>query len=117
MTPLHRRLRSWLASALLIGSLGGLSLGCFSLRYGTNRPVAQKVHQEWSHFFLLGMIGRKEVNLTELCPGGVARVRTYTSFVNGLLTIFPGLLGIVWWPRTLEVRCAEPSVTSTAAER
>ena len=81
-----------------------LSSGCYHIRYGTHDPTGVE-HSEWSHFFFFGIIGKKRVNASDLCPSGVARIHSYTSFVNGLVTVFPGIFGLIWAPRTLEITC------------
>jgi hypothetical protein len=99
--PRYRRA----ASSLLAFALASCLLsGCFHVRYGTADATGVE-HSQWSHFFFFGLIGKEELSVSDVCPNGAARIHTYTTFVNGLVTIFPGLLGLIWSPRTVEITC------------
>jgi hypothetical protein len=66
-------------------------------------------HVEWSHFFLFGLIGEKQLDVSQVCGGaGVAEVQTRMSFVNGLVG---GLTLGLYAPRSVKVVCASGSAT------
>jgi hypothetical protein len=101
--PSHFRRIARASVALSLAAL--LLSGCYHVRSGTN-DTAGVEHSQWSHFFFFGIIGKEEINASDICPNGVARVHTYLTFVNGLVTILPGLFGLIWSPRTVEITCA-----------
>jgi len=70
--------------------------------YKTNLPRGGALHDEKGHYFLWGLVGEKSVNLTQLCPQGVARWKNQQTFVDGLLGFIT--LGI-YIPRTITVEC------------
>ena len=70
-------------------------------------PRGKPDHSEWSHFFFFGLGPDDEINAAEICGGGekVKAVEAYWSFTNYLAGLVPGVLGIIWLPRTANVYC------------
>jgi hypothetical protein len=64
-------------------------------------------HSQWSHFFFFGLGPDDEINAAQICGGAdkVQAVEAYLSFGNILASIFPGMFGIIWQPRTTEIYC------------
>lgn len=64
-------------------------------------------HNQWSHFFFFGLGPDDNVDAARICGGAnkVQAVEAYLSFGNIVASIFPGMLGIVWQPRTTNIYC------------
>ena len=75
---------------------------CYSIK--VDKPVTglDRVELKQS-FFFLGLIGDKEINLTEECPRGVSGIAEKFTFGDLFLTIIT--LGI-YTPKTVYVSCA-----------
>jgi len=67
------------------------------------RPTGVAV-EETGHFFILGLLGNKEIRAYESCPTGVASVEAKSSFVNVLLSaVTVGL----YTPRSYTINCGQ----------
>jgi hypothetical protein len=90
---------------LLLASIAALSMtacGAYKIKYKNPTANPGATHSVKQNFFLWGHFGGEEVNFEQLCPGGVARVQSESSFVDGLLY---GLTGGLYAPRSVEVQC------------
>lgn len=96
------------AAALSMGSVG-----CFKHSYtigsGGNVDGTAK-YSAWHSHFLYGIIGEKDVNAKEVCPSGNATVKDEVSFVNGIIG---SLVGIIYYPTTVEIYCDGKSASLT----
>lgn len=97
-----RFVRSLIALALVSGLA---TTGCFKHSYtmgaGGNTNGSPK-YEKWHAHYFFGMIGEKEVAARDVCPSGNATVKDEVSFVNGLIG---SLVGIIYYPSTVEVYC------------
>lgn len=97
-----------LGAFLLATTLATSALtGCFKHDYtvGTGGNTAHDpAYEKWHNHFFFGMIGEKNVNVREVCPSGNGTVKDEVSFLNGLVGAF---VGIVYYPSTVEVYCAD----------
>lgn len=87
--------------------------GCFQHTYsvGAGAPDAAVVYKHWHHHWLFGLIRpklQKELDVENLCPSGDATIHEEVSFVNGLVDV---LIGIVYSPTTVTIRCEDGSET------
>ena len=91
--------------ALALIALGALC-GCYSIRYHTRaEPQADPSYSAWHHDVILGMVeASPAVNVSTICPGGVARVDSEVSVGNRLANLVT-LWGF-WYPSTVKVTCA-----------
>jgi len=89
--------------ALLISFLV-LSAGCYHIRYVTHEPEAPApVHDAWYDNFVFGLAQVSDpVEVSDLCPGGFARVESRTTFAEGLVAF--ATLG-VYNPQSVKVFC------------
>ncbi len=77
------------ASALLLSSAVS---GCYVNRYYTESPTRPMTEPDYAdrlnNHFLFGLIHQRSehVDLSQVCPGGVAFAQNKVSFVNGLLS-------------------------------
>lgn len=94
-------LRTFAATLALV-----LSTGCFHHSYttGTGAPNGNIVYSEWHSHFLFAIIGDDTVDVKRLCPSGNATIRNDVTFLNGLIGV---LIGIIYYPTTVEIRCDE----------
>ena len=94
---------------LLCGLLGALVLtsGCYrvSVTHGRGREVTGRRadYSRWQHHLIAGLVrAGAHVNLDQICPEGVAAVRTDVSFLNNLVA---WLTGGIYTPSRLKVWC------------
>lgn len=87
------------AFALLLGA-------CFHHSYtvGSGAPNGRVVYSRWHSHFLFGIIGEDNVDVMAVCPSGNATVRNDITVVNGIIG---ALIGIIYYPTTVEVFCAD----------
>jgi hypothetical protein len=79
--------------------------GCYNVTYvAKTRTASSVVHEKKMTFWVAGLAGDHDVPAGQLCPGGVARVHSTTTFVDGLLT---GLTLLIYAPRTVKITCAQ----------
>jgi hypothetical protein len=88
-----------LTLALLSGTL---LTGCHRVVIGKDRSVGTRI-EERQDFYVLGLIGDHDVDLTKRCPRGTASFGDMISPLDLLFTL--GTLGI-YAPRTVVVECA-----------
>lgn len=89
-----------LAAALALTT----STACFHATVETGRPAGATVIQKpWVSTFIFGLVPASEIDVTRQCPGGVARVETQQSFVNGLVGI---LTFGIYTPQSATITCA-----------
>jgi len=98
----HRLLLRFAATALAMGALLG-SAGCFKATFINPAVVPGETHEEWTDFFLGGLVGTEEFDVREFCPGEAAKVATGGDFLTGLVSVVT--VGI-YVPRKVYVTCA-----------
>lgn len=107
--------RSWVRAATAALVCLGLS-GCYKATFIRDaEAVRGEEHDQWTTFFLYGLIGTEEVDVKEFCPNGdVAVVRTGANFGTGFVSAIT--LGI-YTPHKVYVTCAKGgSATSGDAD-
>jgi hypothetical protein len=93
---------------LLAGPLVSLG-GCYKATFvNPSVPPGPQI-EEWTDFFLLGLIGHEEIDVRRLCPGEVATIRTGGNVATDVIT---GLTLGVYAPRKIYVSCAGITVPS-----
>jgi hypothetical protein len=85
-----------------------LSAGCYHITVVTGAPAATTtIDQKWQNSFVYGLVPPAEVNSSQACTQGVAKVETERSFLNGLV-------GAITWniytPMHVLVTCASGPV-------
>jgi hypothetical protein len=94
-------------SAALALVLGGSLSGCFNLKYySTSLPGPGAVHKVWVHAFVGGIATVGEINLDELCPTGVYKMKSNLSLIDLVLTV---VTGAIYTPMNVTVTCATGS--------
>lgn len=89
------------------------STACYHAVIDTGRPATgQVINQPWAMSFVYGLIPPPEVNTASTCPGGVAKVETQHSFLNGLVAMLT--FGLVT-PIQITVTCAGGSASTAGA--
>jgi hypothetical protein len=100
------------------GVIAGLLLttlpGCFTFTFRDKRFEPGEEHEEWRSFFLFGIVGEGEVNVSEFCPNGdAAEVAVGT---NGATWFVSWLTLGIYTPDKVYVTCsAGPAATEEAA--
>jgi len=80
-----------------------LLVGCNKVTYvNPTVPGGGKVYDTTGHFFLVGLLGDKNIAAYQTCPGGVARVQSKNTFGDLVLTFLT--VGL-YSPRTYEIEC------------
>jgi hypothetical protein len=102
-----------LVALVVILPLLVVAAGCFThtVRIGggaSDEPVA---YDQWEHFWILGLVGHKEVDVQQICPGGRATLVARQSFLNGLVSV---LTSGIYTPTQLTIRC--PGVQAATIE-
>lgn len=87
---------------LLATALLALAPGCQTIRYTTDQAGGGGRFEEKAPFFLWGLVGEKEVQMSKLCPRGPARWYSQQTFWDGAFEVTT--LGI-YSPRTIVVEC------------
>ena len=91
-------MRSLVTLLLLLVAMSG----CHTMRFEvSNEPHTQIVSHRKS-FFFWGLTPRREMDVTQFCPDGVAAIREQTRFSDGLFSVMT--LGI-WQPRSSWYYC------------
>jgi hypothetical protein len=90
-------------ATLLATSLTGCFKHSYTVGSGGNTSGDAK-YSKWHSHFLYGLIGEKDVAIRDVCPSGNGTVKDEVSFVNGLVG---ALIGLIYYPTTVEVYCAE----------
>ena len=77
---------------------------CYRAVVETGRPTETTVVQKpWVNTFIFGLVAAQPIDVSAQCPGGVARVETQQTFVNGLVGLVT--LGI-YTPQAATITCA-----------
>ncbi len=80
---------------------------CYHAQVTTNKePSGEVIENQWAHSFVYGLVPPSEVEASNKCDNGVAKVETQISFLNGLVR---SLTGGLYTPMTITVSCAEGS--------
>lgn len=82
--------------------------GCYKATFVQPRTAAGVEHDEWTDFFLFGLVGEETKDIDGYCSGEVARVRTGGNFGTGLVSVVT--IGI-YTPRKVYVTCADAAAT------
>lgn len=91
--------------ALATGALLLGASGCYKATFYKNATVTRgEEHEQWTDFFVFGMVGSERIDVKEFCPtGDVAVVRTGGNFATGLV----GAVTVgIYTPRKVYVTCA-----------
>ena len=92
-----------IAVSFLCASAIGLS-ACYHAVIDTGRAVTgAPIVTAWAHSFIYGLVPPKVTETAKLCPGGVAKVETQQSFLNGLVG---AITGGIYTPMQITVSCA-----------
>jgi hypothetical protein len=79
-------------------------VGCYRAVINTGaRPSMETIEHPWAMSFVGGLIPPPVVETAAACPAGVAKVETYHSFLNMLVS---GLTGGIISPMSIKVTCA-----------
>lgn len=91
-------------AALAVALALTTSTACYHAVVETGRPAGTTtVQKPWVNTFLFGLVAAQPIDVTAQCPGGVARVETQQTFVNGLVGLVT--LGI-YTPQSATITCA-----------
>lgn len=95
-------------AALSVLALAVVSAACFQHTYvvGSGAPQGEIVYKHWHHHWLFGLIRpdlQKELDVDQFCPSGDATIHEEVSFANGIVDV---LIGFVYSPTTVTIRCA-----------
>lgn len=93
---------SRLAAGLMLAS-SLLTTGCYKATFIDSNAHRGAEHEEWTDFFVFGLVGTEEYDVRKFCQGPVALVRTGGNFATGLVSLVT--LGI-YFPRKVYVTCA-----------
>jgi hypothetical protein len=107
-----RRIGIVLTSGALLLSMSG----CYKATFYKNASVVKgEEHEEWTDFFVFGMVGTEHIDVKKFCPTGEAAVvRTGGNVGTGVV----GALTIgIYTPRKVYVTCAANNAPAASARR
>ena len=88
---------------------------CYHAVIETGRPASSTViTRSFQPSFIYGLVPPPPLNVSGQCTGGVARVETLHSFVEGLVA---GITFGIFTPMTLRVTCATGGTSLAPGER
>lgn len=90
---------------LVSGALWALG-GCYKATFVNPSVAPGPQVEEWTDFYVAGLVGREEFDVRRFCPGEVAMIRTGGNVATELVTAIT--FGI-YAPRKLYVACAAPT--------
>jgi hypothetical protein len=99
--------------ALVTGALLLATSGCYKATFYKNATAVKgEEHEEWTDFFVFGMVGSEQIDVKRFCSDGdVAVIRTGANVGTGLV----GALTIgIYTPRKVYVTCAADGAARTA---
>ncbi|HEX2877161.1 MAG TPA: hypothetical protein VHP33_38185 [Polyangiaceae bacterium] len=102
-----------LGLALVTGALLLATSGCYKATFYKNASAVKgQEHEEWTDFFVFGMVGSEQIDVKKFCSNGDAAViRTGGNVGTGLV----GALTIgIYTPRKVYVTCAADGPARTA---
>ena len=104
--------RAWLKVLLLAATLA--SSGCYRATFYRDPSVSKgETHDQWTNFYVFGLVGKQRVDVRPFCPGGdIASVQTGGNFATGLVSLVT--IG-VYTPRKVYVTCPAPTAISPQA--
>jgi hypothetical protein len=90
-----------------------LLAGCYKATFHqANDAIRGEGHEEWTDFFIFGLVGTETFDVREFCGGASpAEVRSGGNFLTGLVSAVT--IGI-YTPRKVYVTCAAAGVASAA---
>lgn len=96
---------------VLLSLFIGLTLpGCYKASFHRDPSVLRgEEHDEWSDFFVFGLVGEETYDVHRFCSDEVAEVRTGGNFGTGVVSV--ATLGI-YTPRKVYVTCAQDSASN-----
>jgi hypothetical protein len=85
--------------------------GCYHAVIDTGRAAnGTTIQRPWAHGFIFGLVPPSVTETAQKCPGGVAKVETKQSFLNGLVgAITYG----IYTPMTIMVSCTGASADAS----
>jgi hypothetical protein len=92
--------------------LGGS--GCYKNTFVNTGVTPGTEHDEWTSFFIFGLVGHEKIDVKKFCPGEVAMVRTGGNV--GTVLVQALTIGI-YSPRKVYVTCAAGGGTGAAEPR
>ena len=96
----------------LIAAAALVNGACYHQAIETGRtPGAQIIEKPWQMSFVYGLVPPPAIDVGTQCPGGIARVQTQHTFVNGLVAAVT--FGIVT-PIRATVTCAAGTTRTSA---
>jgi hypothetical protein len=92
-----------------------VSTGCYKATFIRDSSAVRGVeHDEWTNFFLFGLVNEQTIDVHQFCPNGkVAQVQTGANFATGLVSFLT--IGI-YTPRKVYVTCAAGGLVSGIVE-
>jgi len=111
-TSRFARRRTHAATLLACAWIAVAATGCYRATFVEPRTAAGVEHDEWTDFFIFGLVGDEERAVSDYCGGPAARVRTGSNFATGLVSAIT--LGI-YTPHKVYVTCTDPAATRALA--
>lgn len=95
----------WGRKVACVAALALCASGCasYNTRMSTGLPAGGEVKEQGASFYVYGLVGENNLDLAQVCPGGVSSVQTRMTAGDKFFTFIT--LGI-YSPMTMVVECA-----------
>ena len=108
-------MKRFVAIACMMALLA-MTAGCMKHTYdaGAGAPRGTVVYDKWESHWLFGIIGETQIDLKDVCPSGNATIHDEVDFLTGLVG---ALVGIVYRPSKVTIRCDEKTTSELELDR
>ena len=100
-----------ISAALLLAVVLSSSAACYrhTIIAGNGAPTGPLLYDRWEHFWIVGLIGDKTLDVAQICPSGNATIESRQTFLNGLVA---ALTSGIYTPRRMRLRCQDGETAS-----
>ena len=112
---MHKTKLVTVSVAVLLAVVLSTSAACYrhTVNIGDGAPTGELLYDHWEHFWIVGLIGDKVLDVEQICPSGNATIESRQTFLNGLVS---ALTSGIYSPRTLRLRCEDGNAVSIPLE-
>ena len=112
---MHKSKLVTISVVLLLAVILSTSAACYrhTINFGDGAPTGELLYDHWEHFWIVGLIGDKVLDVEQICLSGNATIESRQTFLNGLVA---ALTSGIYTPRTLRLRCGDGGTASIPLE-
>ena len=108
---MHKTKLTTVSMVLLLAVILSTSAACYrhTIHFGGGAPTGELLYDHWEHFWIVGLIGDKMLDVEQICPSGRVTIEARQTFLNGLVA---ALTSGIYTPRRLRLRCEDGGTAS-----